>query len=63
MSPDRKWYKKFGLGFLFASILYWPVVWIIYDGPMINMLPGMFGAAIAIGLVVAWPDKAARSSA
>lgn len=60
MTPSRKRYKRFALGFLFASILYWPIGWLIYDGPLIRLLPGMFGAALVIGLMAARPNKEAE---
>jgi len=57
--------KRFTLGFMIASIVYWPGVWLVYDGPMIMMLPGMLGAGIVGGLLAVWrpPAKVTRPPA
>ncbi len=46
--------KRFTLGFLLASVLYFIVLWMIYDGPLVRMVPGMTAVAIMVGLFFVW---------
>lgn len=46
--------KRFALGAVLASIGYLVIVWVIYDGPLIRMVPGMVAIAVIIGLFAVW---------